>query len=167
MSTHPDGYYFYMLDELSKRHLREEWVFAREVPSICSYDMGFIDAFACNVYPSKRFRRIAYELKTERGDWLKELRNPKKRAAFVAVSNQFYFVIAEGVGSRDDMPPDTADCGLLEIMSSGRTRIRTRKRAPTRDVGEIPTAFAMAMMRTIRERPIPQRSRVYVSRPAW
>ncbi len=166
-STHPDSYYLYMIDELSKRHCREEWVFAFEVPQVCSYDMRYIDAFACCVYPSKGFRRIAYELKTHRGDWLKELRNPEKRAPFVGLSNQFYFVLAEGVGSKDDMPADTADCGLLEIMSSGRTRIRTRKKAPLRDVGEIPTAFAMAMMRTVRERPIPQRSRIYSSRPAW
>ncbi|KKN61600.1 hypothetical protein LCGC14_0520530 [marine sediment metagenome] len=165
--THPADYYAYMIDELSKRHPREDWVFAFEVPEVCSYDMRFIDAFACAVHPSKMFRRIAYELKTARGDWLKELRNPEKRAPFVALSNQFWFVIAEGIGSKDDMPPDTADCGLLEIMATGRTRIRTRKKAPLRDVGDIPTSFAMAMMRTVRERPIPQRSRIYVSRPAW
>ncbi len=155
----------YMHEILAARHPREEWVFAFEVPQICSYDIQWIDAFACSVYPSKGYPRVAYELKVSRSDWLAELRNPEKRAPFVALSNQFWFVIAEGIGSRDDMPPDTADCGLLEIMSSGK--IHVRKRAPKRDVGEMPTSFAMAMMRTVRERPIKQPSRVYSWKEPW
>jgi len=68
---------------LALRHL-----FALEVPTTTGFatrartsaidpirSLRRIDAFAMNMYPSRGFKRIAYEIKTCRSDWLSECAN--------------------------------------------------------------------------------------------
>ena len=73
----------------------------------------YIDAFAINLWPSKNHRRIAYEIKVSRADFLKELKTPEKRAWAIEISHQFYFVAPAGIIKLEEIP---AGCGLLEVI---------------------------------------------------
>ncbi len=71
-----------------------------------------IDLFVFNVYPSKHYTRIAFEIKTRVEDFNLELRQPDKRRGAVRFSNEYYFVTPVGLLEPDRIPPE---CGLIEI----------------------------------------------------
>lgn len=73
----------------------------------------YIDALAINLWPSKNHRRIAYEIKVSRADFLKELKFPEKRAWATEISHQFYFVAPAGIININEVPDG---CGLLEVV---------------------------------------------------
>ncbi len=87
-----------------------------------------IDAFFMEETPGKGLMRIAYEVKVSRSDFLRELRDPRKRRAAMRVSNQFFFVTPPGVCKHDEIP---LDCGLKEMTAEGY--LHTVVDAPYRD----------------------------------
>jgi hypothetical protein len=87
-----------------------------------------IDAFWMAVEPSKGLRRIAYEVKVSRSDFLREIREPRKRRAALRVSNQFFFVTPPGIAKAEEIP---LECGLKEVQEDGR--LVTVVDAPFRD----------------------------------
>lgn len=70
---------------------------------------------------------IAYEVKARRADLLSDLRVPAKRAGYRQVSGEFYYVIAEGIGTAADIPDD---CGLIIAGESGFAIARPSPAAP-------------------------------------
>lgn len=75
-----------------------------------------IDGWAINVWPSGGFVTIAYEIKISRGDFLRELKDPRKRDWALTFSDEFYFVAPYGLIDRAELP---ADCGLVEVSKVG------------------------------------------------
>jgi len=71
-----------------------------------------IDAFVMNMYESKKFVRIAYEIKVSRSDFLHEINSPEKRFQAMQFSNQFYFVAPKGLIKPEEIPEQT---GLIEV----------------------------------------------------
>jgi hypothetical protein len=47
-----------------------------------------------------------HEVKVRRADLLSDLRHDEKRAAYLALAGECYYVLAEGVGSPADIPPE-------------------------------------------------------------
>ncbi len=94
-----------------------EWIFLVEqlMPN-----GTYVDAFALNCYASKGFKRVAYEIKVSRGDFLNEHKHPNKRTAGMEYSHEFYFAAPAGMLDRLDIPEG---CGLLEVQTDGSTRI--------------------------------------------
>ena len=110
---------------LRKRYPPPEWVYLEEVRLGTGYTGFFlkgygkavkaeqrIDGLALNCYESKRWKRISFEIKISRADFLKEVKDPDKRMAAQMVSNQFFFVVPEGLVKLDEVPDE---CGLLEV----------------------------------------------------
>ena len=87
-----------------------------------------IDAFWMAAEPSRGLRRIAYEIKRSRADYLREIKEPRKRRAALRVSNQFFFVTPTGLLKPEEIP---LECGLKEVDESGR--LYTVVDAPFRD----------------------------------
>ena len=56
-------------------------------------------------------KRVCYEVKTSRADFLSELKRPLKRRIGMRYSNEFYFVTPAGLISLAEIPPE---CGLVE-----------------------------------------------------
>ena len=56
-------------------------------------------------------KRVCYEVKTSRGDFLSELKRPLKRRIGVRYSNEFYFVTPADLVRIAEIPPE---CGLIE-----------------------------------------------------
>ncbi|MDX2150933.1 MAG: hypothetical protein SFV54_09375 [Bryobacteraceae bacterium] len=92
-----------------------EWVFQRELRVGTGRRPGSlqrVDAFALNCYPHTGMKRICYEVKTSRADFLGELKQPLKRRIGMRYSNEFYFVTPGGLVSPREIP---SECGLIEI----------------------------------------------------
>ncbi len=92
-----------------------EWIFLREL----RVGTGFhgnaaqrLDAFALNCLPHTSMRRVCYEVKTSRADFLCEMKQPLKRRIGLRYSNEFYFVTPAGLLNTSELP---IECGLVEL----------------------------------------------------
>lgn len=91
-----------------------EWLFFRELRVGTGRQNGAaqrLDAFALNTLPHTAMKRICYEVKCSRGDFLAELKHPLKRRIGMRYSNEFYFVTPAGLVNTAEIP---AECGLIE-----------------------------------------------------
>jgi hypothetical protein len=70
-----------------------------------------MDAFALNCLPHLAMKRVCYEVKLSRADFLAELKQPLKRRVGMRYSNEFYFVTPAGLAHAGEVP---AECGLIE-----------------------------------------------------
>ncbi|HZQ50834.1 MAG TPA: hypothetical protein VFB14_01495 [Bryobacteraceae bacterium] len=155
-----------------------EWIFLRELrigTGHRHHELQRLDAFALNCLPHLGMRRICYELKASRADFLGEVKRPLKRRIGMRFSNEFYFVTPVGMLALDEIP---ADCGLVEVgvacTAESRSLVRRHDGffyidalngfyciiavpAPWRDTPGPTWQFAAAMLRnqqrTMQERP--------------
>jgi hypothetical protein len=91
-----------------------EWLFFRELRVGTGHRNNGsqrLDAFALNTLPHTAMRRICYEVKTSRADFLFEMKHPLKRRIGMRYSNEFYFVTPAALVAAAEIPPD---CGLVE-----------------------------------------------------
>jgi len=106
-----------MLDivEASLHPKKSEWVFLRELrvgTGRSRQSLQRLDAFALNCYAHLGMKRVCYEIKASRADFLNEIKNPLKRRIGLHFSNEFFFVTPAGMLSIDEVP---IDCGLIEV----------------------------------------------------
>src|ERR1700690_3767488 len=93
---------------------RPEWLFLRELRVGTGRRNGSaqrLDAFALNSLPHTAMKRVCYEVKTSRADFLAELKHPLKRRIGMRYSNEFYFVTPCQLVEIPEIP---AECGLIE-----------------------------------------------------
>jgi hypothetical protein len=121
-----------------------EWACFRELATWTGFTPRLIDFYAFNCWHSKGFLRVAYEVKISRGDFKRELAEPAKREPAMKLCNEFYFICPEGMLRADEIP---AGCGLRDVSETGR--IRTRLRAPRREVGEPALPFMASLARRV------------------
>lgn len=69
---------------------------------------------------------VVHEIKVKRADLRADLKKPEKRAAYLAVSSECYYVIAAGIAEPDEIPPE---CGV--IVAHGE-RLELARPAPKR-----------------------------------
>lgn len=94
---------------------RAEWLFFRELKLGTGRRNGSqqrLDAFALNTLPHTAMKRVCYEVKLSRADFLLEMRHPLKRRVGMRYSNEFYFVTPAGMVTQGEIPPE---CGLVEV----------------------------------------------------
>src|SRR6516162_2346693 len=90
-----------------------EWLFLRELRvGTGRQNSGAqrLDAFALNTLPHMAMKRVCYEVKTSRSDFLSELKHPLKRRIGLRYSNEFYFVTPVELVAGAEIPPE---CGLV------------------------------------------------------
>lgn len=149
-------------EALKRRHILPEWVLVRELRLGTGWDFGIwdddgnyvrkagidhrIDAFALNCWASKKFMRIAYEIKVSRSDFMAEKRDPDKRAPACAISDYFYFAAPRGLIAPMELPKGT---GLVAVYENGRSQIleRAPKLEPTRLDWRFVASFARTLMK--------------------
>ncbi len=111
---------------------RSEWLFFRELRVGTGRRNGSaqrLDAFALNSLPHTGMRRVCYEVKVSRADFLNELRQPLKRRIGMRYSNEFYFVTPAELVDVEEIP---SECGLIE---AGRASPEQWKRIIQRHAG--------------------------------
>ena len=91
-----------------------EWLFFRELrvgTGRRNRSAQRLDAFALNCLPHLAMKRVCYEVKTSRADYLCELKQPIKRRMGMRYSNEFYFVAPPKLLRTEEIP---VECGLIE-----------------------------------------------------
>lgn len=103
-----------ILDCLERRWGGHGFVRVRELRPSVGYrgDDRRIDLWVLECKPSAGMPAHAVEVKVSRGDWLRELKQPMKRRAAMAISNYFWIAATTGIVKADELP---SDCGLIEI----------------------------------------------------
>ena len=71
---------------------------------------------------------VIHEIKVRRADLLSDLKHADKRAAYQALSSEFYYVMPPELAELDEIPPD---CGVLYAECTG---IRLGRYSPKRPV---------------------------------
>ena len=143
-----------ILDALRKRHDEPRngetraWIYVEEVRVSTGFSGSAqsIDAFAFHTWPSKKYRRVAYEVKASRSDLLRELKQPWKCEVALELSNEFYLIAPTDVligGITDDFPETWG------VMSYYKGRTTTIKRAPWRDTPKPPYPFMLSLARNL------------------
>lgn len=103
-----------------------------------------IDAWVYNTWPSCR-EAIAFEIKTSRADYLREIRNPEKRRAAMEVSNRYFLVTPFWkINIHPDEIPE--DCGWITVDGD---QMHIIKEAPYRELGDLPGHFVNSLIRRI------------------
>ncbi|MBV8833186.1 MAG: hypothetical protein JO108_28655 [Acidobacteriaceae bacterium] len=143
-------------------HRTSEWIFLRELRVGTGHSHSFaqrLDGFALNCLPHLSMRRICYEVKVSRADFLGELKQPLKRRIGMRYSNEFYFVAPRGLLAAAEIP---IDCGLVEVCTfekmaelsyfDGETGMQCTVAvpAPWRDTPPPTWQFTAAMLRNQR-----------------
>jgi hypothetical protein len=94
--------------------LGDRWAFFEELRLGTGYGRGVeqrIDAFACGLW-SKNWGSMAYEAKTTRADFRREIKEPSKRRMALRYSNLFWFVTPQGLIKPEELP---IEAGLMEV----------------------------------------------------
>jgi hypothetical protein len=92
-----------------------EWIFLRELRVGTAFrgnPAQRLDAYALNCLPHTSMRRVCYEVKMSRADFLCEMKQPLKRRIGLRYSNEFYFVTPAGLLNTSELP---IECGLVEV----------------------------------------------------
>jgi hypothetical protein len=147
----------FIKDALRRRHPPEAWIYAVEVPTKTGFPnrnngglggMRVIDAFAMSLWPSEDYVRIAYEIKVDRSDWLRELQEPTKRAQAYYLADKFYFVFPDGFEWRGDIPSSAWECGVMEVDTDGTVNVvRGCRKGPA---WPMPEGFTVSLLRCVR-----------------
>jgi hypothetical protein len=90
---------------------------------------------------------IVHEVKVRRADLLADLRQPAKRAAYLALSSQCWYVLLQGVGTAEDVP---GECGVLIARESALEVARPAPARPHR----LPFGTWMALARAAPDAPL-------------
>ena len=135
---------------LEERYPLPEWALIFELSKGTGWrgGEGRCDAVAFNCYPSKGYHRLAFEMKVGRGDFLKELERPKKRAWLEENFHQTYFVASRGVVKEHEVPEGW---GLLVETKKGDS-LRRVKVARHRELPPLPEPLALSAIRSIANR---------------
>lgn len=118
----------------AQRHDGEEWCFIRELSNGTGSNKNrSIDAWAMNLWPSKQFRSVAYEVKVSRSDFARELEDPSKRGAAEEIAGECWFLTPSGLVRPDEVPEGWGLVVAREDGSLATQRMPTQRKvvAPT------------------------------------
>jgi hypothetical protein len=88
-----------------------------------------------------------HEIKVRRADLLSDLRHGAKRAAYLGMAGACWYVLAEGIGHADEIPPE---CGVMVARGAGFSTLDVLRSAPARAMpfeAGLPFAVWMALAR--------------------
>ena len=131
---------------LRAKHPLPEWATFCEVPKgtgAAGYGSRRIDFIALNTWPSKGFKRVAYELKATRSDFLRELESPAKRKMAETYFHESYFAVETDVCKPEEVPEGW---GLLVRTKKG-DKLRRVKVPTQRKPESIPETMWIHLLR--------------------
>jgi hypothetical protein len=88
-----------------------------------------------------------HEIKVRRADLLSDLRHNAKRAAYLGMAGACWYVLAEGIGHADEIPPE---CGVMVARGKDFAVLDVLRSAPARAMpfeAGLPFAVWMALAR--------------------
>jgi hypothetical protein len=133
-----------LYEAIKQRYELPEWHCESEV----TIDGRRLDVVALNMWTTRRNRIVGFEIKVNRGDWLREIQNFQKSEGWLAVCDTFYVVTPPKLIKPEELPEGW---GHLELCGS---RMMTRKTATPREPGpslprELAARFLVRMAREV------------------
>lgn len=130
-----------ILGMLEEKHSGSECMFFKLLRTATGFDDArTMDAFVFYIYKTHDRKKIAYEVKISKSDFMREINHPDKRRDAMLFSNQYYFVAPKGMIAPRELPEGT---GLMEVSKSA---IRTRSAAPWRKTQPLPDWFVASLL---------------------
>ncbi len=130
-------------DALKKRYPDNEFVLMAEVSDAAGTSRSrSLDYMAVGLYPSRGLHITGIELKSHRGDWLNELKNPKKQENHFKHCDYFYLLTADEHVAKLEEIPET--WGWLCMKNS---IIKVIKKAPKLTPLDPSKHFMVAMLK--------------------
>jgi len=100
------------------------WAFVTHVRDRAGFDATrTLDAVAMDTWPSSGCALHGFEVKVSRSDWLRELSQPGKAAAFVRFMDYFWIAAPSGVVRGGELPEGW---GLLEARDGRGLRVSVK-----------------------------------------
>jgi hypothetical protein len=126
----------------------EEYVVIAEVPDNVSARNRYLDFMIINLWQSRGLAVTGIERKSNRGDWLNEIKNPKKQENHFRYCDYFYLLTdKEGVAKMEEIPETW---GWYHITDKGI--LKTLKTAPKLQSEPISRVLLCAMLRRAQDK---------------
>lgn len=141
-----------IFDRIVGKYPQPEWVVLNEVRDGTGYSARGreADAMAFGVWPSRGLQIIGFEIKSSRGDWLREMKDPAKAESIAQHCDQWFLVTCGGVAKLEEIP---AAWGWYEANTKG---LKLMKPATDLAPKEIGRSFLMSIVRNISRGYVPQ-----------
>lgn len=135
-------------------HGAARWVMMTEVGSATGFMPGkkrYADAIAVDTWPSRGLEIHGFEIKVQRVDLQRELRDGGKADAIKQFCDRWWLVIPsvdvmEGIS----LPTDWG------VLCEKNGRLRVKKRAPRLETADVSREFLASMLRCAQAQPPPQ-----------
>ena len=115
---------------LKKRYSQPEYEIFFEVSSTTgtlNNQTRYADAVAFNMFASREYKIIGFEIKVNRSDLLKELKEASKAEAIYKYCDEWYLIVANNILKETDEVPDNWE--IMEINENNKIKtIRKSKR---------------------------------------
>jgi hypothetical protein len=100
------------------------------------------DAVAISIWPSRGLSIHGFEIKVSRGDWTRELKDPKKSAEIQGYCDNWWIVAPSGMIEPEELPETW---GLIEVDAKLKTKVTVK--APKLKPKPIDRQFLAAIVR--------------------
>ena len=127
---------------LRVKYSGDAWAFFSQVASTTDTAPRRCDGLAMSLWPSRGLHLHGFEIKVSRSDWLTEIQDPAKAAAFTKFCNFWWIVAPPGIVKLEELP---AEWGLQQVTRSGNLRVK--KAASLRTPEPIDSGFLAGLCR--------------------
>ena len=135
-----------VLVRLETRYCPPGWATIRECSDRTGYRNRTADLIALGIWPSRGLEIIGFEVKSFRGDWLKELKDPTKADPIATHCDRWYIVVTDpAIVKPGELP---ANWGLIVPRGAA---LKIAVESAYQDKGPVPRPFFMSMIRHIIE----------------
>lgn len=121
------------------------WALFDQVSDRTGGGSRYADAVAMSLWPSRGLEVHGFEIKVSRGDWLRELKDPKKSIAIQRYCDRWWIVAPPDIVQDGELP---ATWGLLVLRGK---QLRCEKEAPTLKAQPLDRDFIAALLRRAAE----------------
>lgn len=136
---------------IARRFPPPEFVLFFEVEGMAQGRSRFADAVAFGIWPSRGLALHGFEVKNDRRDWLRELRDPSKAEAVMQHCDRWWLVTSENVAKLEEIPEQW---GWLEAKGG---KLFQRKDAPKQvRSATIQRHFAASLLRRVNDTTVPK-----------
>jgi hypothetical protein len=149
MNTHE------LMGYMRGRYAPPAWALLEEVRDGTGFNTAgrLMDAMAFGLWPSRGLEIHGFEVKSYRGDWLRELKQPDKAESFYRFVDRWWIVAGDKDIVKVEELPKT--WGLL--IPNGKA-LKTVVEAPLKKASPVSRLFMMAIIRRVCEAYVPKAS---------
>jgi hypothetical protein len=138
-----------LYDALKERYPAPEYALFFEVANgVGAHHRRYADAMAMSLFPSRGLDLHGFEVKTDRGDWRRELKDPEKADEIAAYCDYWWVVLPNlEIVKLEEVP---RPWGVLVLQEDGKT-LRQVKKATELDAKPLDRAFVACILRRAHE----------------